>query len=123
MLKHPKHLAVGDWVVTDSLIVSRFIGSPWQVTKMAGSRVYLERRRMDPVTKKLEVCEEKYVALKSVRYVFTDEASATAASDYARVASEAYEKRLRELQAEHRQAFLARMAALPVAPSTPADAG
>lgn len=123
MLKPLDQLAVGDWVVTESLIVSRFIGSPWQVTKLAGSRVYLERRRLDPVTKKLEVADEKYVARKSVLYVFTDEASATAASDHARAASDAYEQRLRELQSEHRQAFLAHMAALPVAATPPAEAG
>lgn len=113
MRKTLDQLAAGDWVLTDSLISSRFVGFPWLVSKIAGGRVYLERYRPDHVTKAVEKTDEKYVARKSVQYVFADEASAQAASDYARDASEAYEKCLRELQMEHRKAFLAHMESMP----------
>lgn len=117
MLKPLDQLAVGDWVVTDSLITSRFISAPYKVVKLAASRVYVERYRVDPVTKALEVSDERYFQRKRILYVFADEAGALAASDWARTASDEHERQVRELQAAHKAAFEAYMASLPRQPA------
>ena len=120
MLKTLDSLAAGDWVVTESLISSRHIGTPWLVSSVVKSRVYLERWRLDPVTQVRELTDQKYVAARSVQYVFTDQASAEAASGFARANSMDYERKLSALQAENLALFKAYIAGLPrVAPGSP----
>jgi hypothetical protein len=119
MLKPISALAVDDWVVTESLVISRRIGKPWKVQSIAKSRIYLVRELLNPKTQVVEDVRTKFVALKSIRYVFTDEASAQAAADFAHDNSDVYERKARELAEEHKAVFLAFMEALPLRPLAP----
>jgi hypothetical protein len=87
MLKSIESLAVGDWVVTESNISHRAIGSPFRVSDIKKSRVYVERYHLDRMTMTEEVSEAQYISLKSIRHVFSDKESAQAASDFSRVLS------------------------------------
>ncbi len=113
MLKPNSSLAVGDWVVLESLVMSRFIGGAWEVAEISKSRVYLQRYRPHPTTREPELVEKKYVAAKSVQYTFTDEASAEAAFEFARANSEVYEREARALVKANRQRFDDYIASLP----------
>jgi hypothetical protein len=105
MLKTIESLAVNDWVLLESLITSRIVGSPYQVTKIAGSRVYLVRYYAGDLGATPEIREEKYVSRRSIRFVFTTEESAEAVSGYARQNSDEYESKYRALQQEYRDRF------------------
>lgn len=111
-LKTLEALAVGDWVVVDSLILSRHISAPWKVEELAKSRVYVGRYAKDPVTGVVECRERKFFARKSIRFVFEDEETANTAYAVARSNSEAYEAAARELQKIHTNTFKNYMAQL-----------
>ena len=116
MLKKLSDVAVGDWVLMDSILTSRAVGRPMQVTRVSKSRVYLQRFVVDPLTQVREVCDERHVKASSVRYVFSDEASAQAVFDYAEASFQALQDAVKTLRDQHDRQFQAYLASLPSLP-------
>lgn len=116
MLKKIEHIAVDDWVVLDSMLTSRFCGMPWRVAGVSGSRIYLESYGFAPVTRERELQEERFVARKSIRLVFTTEDAAQAASLKARELSEQCEAALRAEENAHQQRVADYLASLETCP-------
>jgi ABC-type thiamine transport system substrate-binding protein len=121
VLKSVEQLAIGDWVVLESLQVSRFCGKPWKVENLSGSRVYLESYVTDPVSHEIEVSERKYVARKTVKLAFTSEDAAKAVSTKARELSEVHFLTIRQAEKEHQARVAEYIASLPVMVSSPID--
>lgn len=90
-----KSIDVGDWVLGESLLVSRVVGGAWKVTKRSGSRLYLTSYRMTSEGA-LEVRDERIMQAKSVRMAFHDYASAEAVSLFARQEGDEYERLMRD---------------------------
>lgn len=116
MLKKIEQLVANDWVVLDSMLVSRFCGMPWRVASVSGSRVYLESYGIDPVSHERELREERYVTRKSIRLAFTTEEAAQAASLKARELSEQCDAALRAEEKAHQQRVAAYLASLETCP-------
>lgn len=114
MLKPKEHLVVGGWVVVESIVMNRHLAQPWQVCKIAGDRLYVERFRFDDILQEWEKTDEKFISRKSVLYVFDDEETATAAFNFSRKLSEDFHNAVDALKALHNKSFLDHMAALPV---------
>ena len=89
-------IEVGDWVLGDSLLHFRVVGSPWQVTRISGKRLYLTSYRATS-SGELEVRDERIMMAKTVRMVFSDMESAQVVSDFARQAGDDHDRRTREL--------------------------
>jgi hypothetical protein len=111
--KSLEDLSVGDWVLLESILINRILGGAWHVTNLVKSRVYLCQYRLHAPTNTRELAETKYVALKSVREVFADEASAQAVSNFARKNGDATEAAIRLAEAEGRKNLKAFIDALP----------
>ena len=105
-------LAVGDWILVDSMIMSRHVSRPWEVTGISHTRVHLQRYRTDHITKEVEISDSKYIYTKSIRFVFADGGDAEAAFAFAQRNSDVYEKAARELRQSHDKLFHDYMASL-----------
>ena len=88
-----KSIQVGDWVLGESLISSRVVGVPWKVTRIGGSRLYLERYALDR-NGELEVADQRQMMAKTIRMAFYDFESANAVSQFARCRSDEYERHM-----------------------------
>lgn len=112
MLKNNKDLAVGDWILRESIMISRFCSAPWEVTKVSGNRVYIRDYSYDRIDEKWEINREEYCALKSVVLGFSTREEAEAASDKARELSQAFTVARTALEAAHTSAVDAYIASL-----------
>jgi hypothetical protein len=114
-------IAAGDWVLGESLISSRIVGRPWQVSRISGKRLYLSSYRLSK-DGNLELCDERQMHIKTVRMVFSDMDSATAVSDYARAESDEYERDVKRLFLQLK-ARVEEKAGAPIARASVGDSG
>lgn len=112
MLKISKDLAVGDWILRESVISSRFCSAPWEVTKVSGSRVYIRDYVFDRIDNKWEINREEYCAMKSIVLVFSTRAEADTASAKARELCWAFTQAHTALVVAHKSAVSAYIASL-----------
>lgn len=102
-------LKVGDWVLLSSIFIERRTGRPWQITKVSGSRVYLQMQRPPTSRGEIDRPEEKYVSINSVRYTFPSEAAARAVSDLDEKLSQELEAAMKTTRKAHNALFLAEL--------------
>jgi hypothetical protein len=114
MLKPKVNMQVGDWVLNESIYDGLKVGHPWKVSKLSGDRVYLERFMLDSETNLPELSDEKFVARKSVLYVFDNEESAKSVYKFTRDKHREFKVAVDAFTAIYDQAFHAYLAEMPV---------
>ena len=111
VLKDINDIAENDFVLLDSGEASSPLSAPCRVAGVAASRVYLEASAKGAATS--TAAGKRYVTRKSVRFAFSDKATAQAVFDFETANAREYREKQRRLEAEYRQKLRGYLESLP----------
>lgn len=95
-------MEVGNWVLAESIAIYNQYSRPRRITKISGSRVYVELPRRDKAGE-IKEWESRYYASKSIMAVFDTEEQAQAVFDLDQRLSDKEQDDLKVLHKQHQE--------------------